>query len=195
MARYPFLRRSAGADARRASAGFTIIELVTVMVIIGILGAVGASRFFDRGTFAGRAYSDQVNSVLRAAQKMAIAQNRIVFVRVGPTSVAVCFNATCDNAAALAFAPGGSNSGGAATRVACVLGANYVANWLCEGIPANVALAGAGAGGLYFDPLGRPYNIGDAVGASTFIAPLTLTFTSDTASFPVTVEAETGYVH
>jgi len=62
-------------ERRRASAvsfgwaqGFTMVELVTVMVVIGILGAIGASRFFDNNTFAGRAYADQAKSVVRYAQ-------------------------------------------------------------------------------------------------------------------------------
>ena len=57
-----------------------MVELVTVIVVMGILGAIAASRFFDGDTFAGRAYSDQVKSVIRYAQKLAIAQNRRVFV-------------------------------------------------------------------------------------------------------------------
>ena len=177
------------------SAGFTMVELVTVIVVMGILGAIGASRFFDGDTFAGRAYSDQAKSLIRSAQKLAIAQNRAVFVRFTPTNLAVCFNAACNNAAGLAFAPGGSNSGSAATRAACVLGGNYIAGWMCEGVPANLAVTGVGAGGLFFDGMGRPHNTNDAIGASTFLQPLTLTFTSGASVYQFTIQAETGYVH
>ena len=40
-------------------AGFTMVELIMVIVIIGILGAIGASRFFDSSAFASKAYADQ----------------------------------------------------------------------------------------------------------------------------------------
>lgn len=170
-----------------------MVELVTVIVVMGILGAIGASRFFDGDIFAGRAYSDRAKSIIRSAQKLAIAQNRLVFVRFTPTNFAVCFNAACNNAAALAFAPGGSNSGSTATRAACVLGGNYIASWMCEGTPPNVAVTGVGSGGLFFDRMGRPYNTNDVDGASTF-QPLTLTVTSGASVYQFTVEAETGYV-
>jgi MSHA pilin protein MshC len=184
-----------GASLRPVSCGFTMIELVTVIVVIGILGAIGAARFFDDKTFAGRAYADQAKSVIRYAQKLAIAQNRRVFVRVAPAGVAVCFTANCASAAELAFAPGGGNSGSATTRAACQLGGSYVASWMCEGTPANVTVTGTPATGVIsFDPMGRPFNY-VAPNSTSFVAPLTLTFTSGTSVFQFTVEAETGYVH
>lgn len=164
-----------------------MVELVTVIVVLGILGAIGASRFFDNNTFAGRAYSDQIKSVIRYAQKLAIVQNRPVFVQASPTRFAVCFNSdNCANAADLAFAPGDSNSGTSATRAVCTFGNNYVANWMCEGTPASVAVTGVAPGYAFsFDRMGRP----------SFAAPLTLTFTSGASVYRFTVEAETGYVH
>lgn len=163
-----------------------MVELVTVIVVMGILGAIGASRFFDNNTFTGRAYADQAKSVIRYAQKLAIAQNRLVYVRATPASFAVCFTPDCASAAELAFAPGGGNSGSAATRAACTLNNNYVANWLCEGTPASVAVTGVAPGNMFsFDRMGRP----------SFAAPLTLTVTSGTSVYQFTVENETGYVH
>jgi MSHA pilin protein MshC len=187
MKRNPEKWRRSGVSFRALATGFTIVELVTVMVVIGILGAIGASRFFDNNTFAGRAYSDQAKSMIRYAQKLAIAQNRPVFVLATPARVAVCFNtANCINAADLAFAPGGANTGSTATRAACTLNNNYVANWMCEGTPASVAVTGVAPGGVFsFDRMGRP----------SFAAPLTLTFTSGTSVYQFTVEAQTGYVH
>lgn len=173
-----------------------------MIVVIGILGAIGAARFFGGETFAGRAYADQAKNLIRYAQKLAIAQNRLVFVRSTPAGFAVCFSANCNTAAALAFAPGGINSGSTATRAACTQAGNYVANWMCEGTPVSVAVAGTPASGVFFfDAMGRPFNIIDpsnAVGppnSVSFAAPMTLSFSSGTSAFQFTVEAETGYVH
>lgn len=71
-------------EARQHSAashrvrGFTMVELITVMVILGIIATVAAPRFFDRNTFDSRGFYDQIISTLRYAQKAAIAQHRFV---------------------------------------------------------------------------------------------------------------------
>ncbi len=61
-------------------AGFTMVELITIIVIAGILAAFAAPRFFDRNVFDSRGFYDQVISTLRYAQKAAIAQHRFVCV-------------------------------------------------------------------------------------------------------------------
>jgi MSHA pilin protein MshC len=175
-----------------------MVELITVIVLIGILGGIGYARFADTTSFSNRSYADQAKSIFRYAQKLAIAQNRPVFVRSEPNGFAVCFATGCPGGAFLAFAPGGSNSGSAATRAYCLDSGNYVANWMCEGRPnASIVVTSDavrpefGAGGYFsFDALGRPYNSN----GSNFTR-MQLRFTSGTATDTVTIEAETGYVH
>lgn len=67
--------------------GFTMVELITVMVILGVIAAVAIPRFFDRATFDSRGFYDQVIATLRHAQKVAIAQHQFVCVAFTANSV------------------------------------------------------------------------------------------------------------
>lgn len=62
---------------------FTLVEMVTIILIIGILAVVAGPRIFNRSAFDSRGFHDQVISTLRYAQKIAIAQR---------TSACVTFN-------------------------------------------------------------------------------------------------------
>lgn len=191
------------AGTRPDRAGFTMVELIMVMVLIGILGAVAGSRFFDRQVFESRAYADQAKALIRYAQKLAIAQNRPVFVRSTPNGFAVCFDpgAAC-TASNLAQAPGGANNGTTATRAFCIGPNNlYIANWACLGRPPSVAIASTAArnemadsGFFFFDSAGRPFNRNDTVGGASSFARLTLNVDSGNQRATLNIEAETGYV-
>jgi len=72
---------------RRATTGFTIVELVVTIAILGLLAAVVGPRFSGRDAFASRGFYDEAQSVVRYAQKTAIAWRRPVFVCVTATVV------------------------------------------------------------------------------------------------------------
>jgi MSHA pilin protein MshC len=65
------IRRTVSSHCR--SAGFTMIELVVVIVILGILATVAAPRFFDDRTFLERGYFEELAAALKYAQKLAVA--------------------------------------------------------------------------------------------------------------------------
>jgi MSHA pilin protein MshC len=67
--------------------GFTMVEVVVTIVIVGLLAAVIGPRFMGRDAFASRGFYDEAQSVVRYAQKTAIAWRRPVFVCVTATTV------------------------------------------------------------------------------------------------------------
>jgi MSHA pilin protein MshC len=159
-----------------AQRGFTIAELVIVMVIVGVLSAVALPRVFDQSEFAARGGRDFLASGLRYAQKSAIALRRSVCVDVAGSTVA----------ATIAAAPGADQSCNAGAALA------HPANGLSFADPANALPGGAAvtaAASVIFDSAGRP------LGAPS--APLAGAMTIVVAGHPVpvSIEPETGLVH
>jgi MSHA pilin protein MshC len=155
--------------------GYTMVELITVMVIMGVLAAIALPKFFNNNAFEARGFYDQVISTLRYAQKAAIAQNQFVCVTFGANPASVTLTQVVTGSACPGSSPG-NNLAGPNGQATYSISSNNVS---FTGIPAAFS----------FDALGRPF---DTAGV---LLPAHQSITVTGYATPIQIEAETGYVH
>ncbi len=76
-----------------ASRGFTLIELVMVMVMVGALAVFAMPRLIDTTMWRLRAYGDELQSRMQAALRMSLAQRRPIVASINPTGVVIAYAA------------------------------------------------------------------------------------------------------
>ena len=113
--------------------GFTLVELVVVLILIGVLAVAALAKLSNTSSFEALGYFNQVQALTRYAQKVAVAQRRPVFVADNAGAVAACYDVGCASPVADPAGPAG-----------------FVA-----APPAGVSFAFS-AGTFSFDGLGRP---------------------------------------
>lgn len=152
--------------ARSATRGFTLIELVMVIVIAAILASVAGPRFFTPSVFTQRAYADDVAAALRRAQKAAVASDCPARVNLAAGSYVVQQQAaagnTCNSADTTWSTP--------------VVG------------PDGVAAAGTAPSGTSASPTGNYVFSGSGAISSSPGATLTVGVNT------ITIDAVTGFV-
>ena len=156
--------------------GFTLIELVIIIVLLAIIAAVAIPRMGDVTSMKAAATAEKLKSDIRYAQELAMTQNR---------SYRVYFNTAPAPAAGYAVvnnADGDGNWGEAGEFAPDPAGKGNLSVTLNSGDYAGVTASNtAGADPIEFNSLGRP-----AGGATTVtVSP----------NGSITISAETGAVN
>ncbi|MFO1427472.1 MAG: prepilin-type N-terminal cleavage/methylation domain-containing protein [Steroidobacteraceae bacterium] len=79
------------------SAGYTLVELAIVIVVLGVLAGVAGTRFFDQQAFSERAYADELAAARRSAQQTAVASGCAARIVVAASSYAGAQQAAAGN--------------------------------------------------------------------------------------------------
>lgn len=144
-----------------------------VMLLLGILSFTALPRFVDVKTFKARGFFDQTVTMLRYAQKAAIAQRRDVFVNIDASAGNICLTYVAD--------------GLCSNLVNVVINPADQKRFL-KTVPAGGAFAASVS--FSFSALGRP-----SQNSALLVNPLLLSVSGDGVVNTITVERETGYVH
>jgi len=132
----------------RGPAGYTMVELVVVLVIASVLAAVAIPRLTDRTALQERGARDQLRGLLHTARQTAVAQGRDLCVLLIGTQARLVHTA------------------GAACNPAQPVASRDGSGELAVAMPAGVALTGPAA--LRFSARGQLLAAGDvAIGVGS----------------------------
>ena len=167
------------APAPISDAGFTLIEMVTVMIVVGILAVVVLPRFANLNDFETVGAADQLDTLIHYARETAVAQRRTVYLDFAANPPLLCPSTSTPVCGAVA---------NCSSTAAIPLPASYHRAKTSVTVTDNLATAGQ----LCFDALGRPY---DSSGLLTTTKTVSVEDQTGATVKTLTVENETGYVH
>jgi MSHA pilin protein MshC len=78
-----------------SNSGFSLVELITVILLLGILGIVALGRLGNQDAFAARGFFDDTVTAVRFAQKLAISSGCDVRVITTAASYELRRSSTC----------------------------------------------------------------------------------------------------
>ena len=143
---------SSPTNARRR--GFTLPELVAVIMLIGILSAVALPKLQGALSFRDDAWHDQIVAALRYAHKSAISHRRLVCADLSGTSLALTIAAANPATACSAVLPGIDGSNNAAVT------------------QGSTTASASPSGTFYFQPSGRVTT--DGAGATAAVRSIAI---------------------
>ena len=158
--------------------GFTLVEMVMVIIMISALGAIVGPRFFDRSVFDERQAFDELYIGIQSAQRYAIATGCLVQLDISSNGFHLTKDAECFTTSAPDFNKTGFNNEiwhlGEQT-----MGYQYSA-------PSGVSAYSTPTNPIIFNGRGQPLN-------SSLALLNTTTITIGSRS--IIIEGDTGYVH
>lgn len=154
--------------------GFTIIELVIALVIVGVMAVAAGPRFFSTIDYDRRVYYDEVLNSIRYARKLAVATNGHIQVSLTSTSI------TLQNRIE------GSNCTTGTTFQPILDPANKTSGYV-KTAPGSVTLTFSANWPIYFNGLGQAIRASDCSVVGTGTATIV-------GGNTVTVIGETGFV-
>ncbi len=155
------------------SKGFTIVELVVTIIILGVIASVAGPKFFGTSSYEAMGFSQTLSTSLGYAQKLAMTTGCGTRVDISSDELALYQgNPSCTDSALT-------------KNVLKVTGGNF-----SEPIPAGLSVDSLN---IYFDSRGRPGEYDDDPD-NRFLITSTKTVNVG-GSRQVKIEAETGFVY
>jgi MSHA pilin protein MshC len=161
----------------RYNLGFTIIELVMVLVIVGVMAVVAGPKFFSTIDYDRRVYYDEVLNSIRYARKLAVATNGHIQVDLTSTNITLRKRSE------------GSNCTTGTTFDEIVDPANRASGYV-KTAPGSITLIFSANWPIYFNGLGQALRVSDCTVLPNGANGTVMVVGGDT----VTVTGETGFV-
>jgi len=156
-----------GSTTKRASGGFTLLELIFIIVILGVLAKVAMMKLVTPATMTLPTQAQSLADLIRRAQSLAVVRGQRMSVGV---------------------AASGANG---RVVVACVASAPCNTD---AGLTLNQGVVVGSTSTIYFNSLGQPVNSAGTALASDTSFTLSYQTGSTNATYTLTVAALTGRV-